>query len=291
MKITKGLRPLWAGLLTLGLCGAAVAAPMWELDDGRITLLGSVHFLRAEDATLGEAVAAAFEGADVLALELDAAAMDPLAAASTMASLAAAGPGDSLRDRLSADEWEALRRLSADLGIPLELLEAFEPWYAALMITQLKLLQLGFNPALGVEGQLSLEAGRRGLPMIGLETLDEQLGALDGLSPQGQRRFLAMTMEDVATAGEMVDEVVAAWRESDTRALETSLLDGLRDNPELYRRLIVERNRRFTDAILDMEDDGRDHLVVMGVLHLVGPDSVIRMLEEEGLAARALFDD
>lgn len=284
MMMINGVR-LCFGLLALGL-GSASAAPLWELDGGRVTLLGSVHFLRADDAGLGDAVAAAFENADVLALELDAGSLDPLAAASTMAELAAARPGERLRDRLSDEEWKTLSALSTELGMPIELLESFEPWYAALMITQVRLLQLGFDPALGVEGQLAMEAGRRGLPTVGMETLDQQLGALDRLSPEAQRRFLAMTMEEAATAGEMVDEVVAAWRASDTEALEASLLEGLRDNPELYRRLIVERNRRFTNEILEMAEDGRDHLVVMGVLHLVGPDSVLRMLEDAGLGAR-----
>jgi len=70
--------------------------------------------------------------------------------------------------------------------------------------------------------------------------------------------------------------------------LNTLLLDGLAGQPEVYDRILVRRNRRWTRAIIDMTDDSRDYLVIVGTLHLIGQDSVQRMLGESGIRTRQL---
>ena len=64
------------------------------------------------------------------------------------------------------------------------------------------------------------------------------------------------------------------------------MLDSVRDQPEVYRSLILKRNEAFSRAIAELANDSQDYLVVVGTLHLVGEDSVLNMLDREGLKTR-----
>lgn len=275
-----------AALVAL-LPAAAPALPLWELDggDGRVWLLGSVHFLRPADYPLPPALDRVLAAADVVYLELDL--DDPAAADPAVLTRLAIDPdGRQLPELIGRADWEAARRKAAALDLDIATLAPFEPWYAALAITQLRLAQLGFAGDQGVEGYVVRAAGESGTEVRGLETLAEQLAALDGLSASAQRRFLATTLDEAATLGDEIDGIVAAWRRGDTAALEETLLADLAAEPEVYRRVVVARNDRFLAQVRRLAASGDDVLVVVGTLHLVGEDGLLARLEAAGLRPR-----
>jgi uncharacterized protein YbaP (TraB family) len=145
---------------------------------------------------------------------------------------------------------------------------------------------MGFDAQSGVEQQLVRLAQRDGKEIRGLETLDEQLEAMDALPPAAQRAFLLQTLEEAATMEGEIGDIVGAWRAGDTAKLEEEFLAGLQDQPELYRRIVVDRNRNWVGRVTGLARGGQDALVVVGTLHLVGPDSLIAMLDAAGLAPR-----
>jgi hypothetical protein len=279
---------MWLGCWT----AAASALPLWELTGTRnhVMVLGSIHFLRAADYPLAPAITNAFEQADIVLLEIDMDDLDPIASAETVVALAQDSKGRQLPELLGPDAWRAASAEARKLGLDLAPMAPFEPWYAAVLVTQLRLSQLGFDQSLGVEAKLAAEAERRGKEIRGLETLESQLRTLDGLSPEAQRDFLQGTLEEAGEAGDVADEMITAWKTGDVRVLEVDLLDSVRDQPELYRSLILRRNENFARAIGHLVNDPKNYLIVVGTLHLVGPDSVLRMLARDGIASRQIED-
>jgi uncharacterized protein YbaP (TraB family) len=280
-------RAALAVLLALFLGTQARALPLWEIrgPTARVWLLGSVHFLRAGDHPLPEDLdrTLALAGVVYLELDLDAADSD---AAGMLRSLATDPGGRDLRQLLGRSGWRRATRAAGALGIDLGTLLPYEPWYAALAITQLRLAQLGFDGRHGVETQVVAGAAAAGKEVRGLETVAEQLASLDGLPLAVQRRFLAATLADAAGMGDGIDALVAAWRRGDDAYLARELLAGVAAEPEVYRRVIVERNHRFLEAIRELARGRGDSLVVVGVLHLVGEDGIIAALAAEGYAPR-----
>ena len=60
------------------------------------------------------------------------------------------------------------------------------------------------------------------------------------------------------------------------------MLKDLQQEPELYKRLLVERNNNWMpklDALFSRK--GRS-LVVVGAAHLVGPDGLLALLKAKG---------
>jgi uncharacterized protein YbaP (TraB family) len=268
----------------------AIAVPLWEIEgtSNRIRLLGSVHFLRAQDYPLPDAITAAYQEADIIVLEL---ALDEITLTDMLRvqqELAVDPRGRGLSDLIDARSYREAQSLASATNINLDILQPFEPWFAALQITQLRLLQLGFDGSYGIDATMSRMARTDGKTVIGLETLDEQLRALDTLPAKAQQSFLLQTLEDVDEISDQLEIILAAWRQGDTNTLENLLLEGLSEQPEVYDQLLVQRNQRWTKAIIDMTNDSQDYLIIVGSLHLVGKDSVQSMLEQAGITTRQL---
>lgn len=278
---------------TLALCVAAGgvradALPLWTLEGAanRVHVLGSIHFLKPGRDRLPAGITDAYEQADVVIMELDLDDLDAAASQETMQRLGVDPRGRSLEALLGAADYRSAVARARAAGLDLEMMRGLEPWLAALMVSQLQLARLGYDASSGVEQQLLALAARDGKEIRGLETLEQQLAALDALPAGSQRDFLLQTLDDAATMADQVDAIVDAWKRGDTAALEKNFLEGLEDQPDLYRRLVVDRNRDWARQLERLLRDRRDYLVVVGTLHLVGPDSVIAMLDRAGHEAR-----
>ena len=82
--------------------------------------------------------------------------------------------------------------------------------------------------------------------------------------------------------------MIAAWKTGDLATLDADLLESVREQPEVYRALIVQRNENFARVIGGLKDDSQDYLIVVGTLHLVGPDSVLSLLGRKGIQSRQI---
>lgn len=287
----KVLRLLTVGaFICLVIATRAVALPLWQLEGSgsNVHILGSIHFLRAQDYPLPGAITRVFSDADVIIFEIDLSKMDPLATQGLLQQVAIDPGGRDLEDYLGASSYRDARSLASKISIDLETLKLYEPWFAALQITQLRLAQLGFDGTYGVETQLTLQAVGEGKELGGLESLEQQFEALDTLTAAAQRDFLMQTLEDAADIESGLDSIVSAWRAGDIATLETELLQGLADQPQLYEQILVRRNRDWTRQIIGFTRSGKKYLVVVGALHLVGDDSVIRMLNDTGYSSRQI---
>lgn len=285
----KTLRVLIA-LAGLAAVQTATGVPLWELEDtrGRVLLMGSIHFLRASDYPLPAAMERAYAAADVLVMEINMADLDQLQAQATMMQMAIDPQGRNLETLMGERAYAQASKDARAINVQLDMFQTFEPWFAALQITQLHLMQLGFDPTLGIEQQWTARARQDGKRMRGLETLEDQLGTLDSLPESAQRKFLLQSLAEAAQAADMVDRMLSAWRNGDLDALEVETTKALREQPEVYQRLLVDRNRNWASQIEAFAQDDGNYLVVVGSAHLLGEDSVLQMLAEAGYPAKRI---
>ena len=292
MAILKILQRTTLSLLILSSTAFGGALPIWELEgtSNRVLLMGSVHFLRTSDYPLPDGMTAAYDLADTLVMEIDMDDLDPLLAQTTMMNMGVSPEGRSLRDALGEASYKEAARRADALGVPLAMFDQFEPWFAALSITQLRMMQLGFDPAWGIETRLTQQAAGDGKEIAGLETLEEQLGFMDRLDDETQREFLLQSLEDAAVLADQVETIVASWRIGDTDTMEELMLEGFESARGLEDALLVQRNRNWVRPIQNMRDQPDNYLVIVGAMHLIGENSVVAMLEDKGIAVRQLTD-
>jgi uncharacterized protein len=292
-----------AGLWLLGLlvpCAAAPAptAPPSPAPDGwhtfwsvqgrhnTVWLLDSVHLLQPQDATPPPPVLQAYRASARLVMELDLGELGPDALLGERVRLLRLPQGQTLRGTLGDPAYERLASAARPLGLDPNLMNAFQPWFAAMTLEQLQYLKRGYDPLSGVDQQFARLAEADGKPIIGLETLDEQLGFFASMTLPEQRDLLLQTLDDADEMDRTLRDTVLAWRAGDARALEALLQEGREKAPELYRRLTTDRNRRWLKQLLPLLEQREDVLVIVGALHLVGDDGLVRLLEQQGFKPR-----
>lgn len=283
----RRLRALAGAALLLAGAAAAAQPALWEVEGrgNRVWLFGSVHALPQGGFAVEGPLAEALAEAETVCLEIDTSgATEAEIAAQTMAR-AVDAEGRGLFDLLGPDAARA-RELAAAAGIELAPFAPFEPWFAGVTIAVLALQQHGFDVEHGVEQLIEQAALRGGKRRCGLETFDEQLGFLDGLDPATQRHILLQALAEAGEVEVQVRRMLADWQAGDVTALARQLEEEFEDYPGLDERLVYARNARWAERVGAMLDGGDDVLLVVGVLHLVGPRGLPALLEQRGFRVR-----
>jgi hypothetical protein len=265
---------------------------MWQIEgsSNRIYLLGSVHVLREQDHPIPTAIDDAYEDAEILIMEVDIDDLDPIEMAGLVSELGVIGDGGSLQEIMGPELYGEAADYASQLNIPIEMLGETEPWLAAITVEQMMLLRIGFNPQYGIEFHLSAMAGKDEKEILGFETAREQLEFLDGLSLPAQRSLLIQTLRESMSIEQNINLLISAWRHGDIDYFEETLLSEMRKYPELYKTLIVDRNRAWVEKIRKLTAEKNDYLVVVGALHLVGEDGVPALLSKHGISADQLSE-
>jgi hypothetical protein len=174
------------------------------------------------------------------------------------------------------------------LGMPLEPLRRFKPWFLSLTLLGLEWQKAGFDPDLGLDKHFYDRAQTNGTRVQGLETVAYQLSRFDEMPMDEQDRMLAESLSDLETERENVTRLADAWRAGDAPTVEQIVLQGLKDDPAIYQRLLVDRNRNWLPAIEALFTRPGRTFVVVGAAHLVGPDGLIAVLKAKGYQIQQL---
>jgi uncharacterized protein YbaP (TraB family) len=214
--------------------------------------------------------------------------VDPMETANWMLEHGMLKEGTTLKSTIGEERYHRVSVEANRLGVPMEALDPFEPWVLALQLSELQYEQLGFDPNEGVEQQLQHRAQADGKVIEGLETIDEQLGVLQGMPPADQARFLDMVVTDMHDVESDTQSVMTAWRSGDSNKLAALLSDEYKSFPALYRVLVTERNQRWVPQIEKLLHAREDSFVIVGALHLVGQGGLLELLRRDGFKAEQL---
>jgi uncharacterized protein len=250
-----------------------------------VYLLGSVHVLKPAESDLPPEAVRAYAGAKALVMELD---LNNISADSLLGgdlSIAMLPEDQTLAEALGPDIYRKFAAHAKALGLDPEVFSSYRPWFAAMALQQSELAKEGFESGSGVDEQFAQRAASDHKPIIGLESVDQQLGIFANLTEAQQRRFVLYSLDDAEDSEHAADAVVSAWRAGDVRKLERLLSESFEQYPELFRMLTTDRNRQWLPTITQLLHEDQDYLVIVGALHLVGKDGVVQMLQQAGYPA------
>jgi uncharacterized protein YbaP (TraB family) len=190
--------------------------------------------------------------------------------------------GQTLESVISADTMATVRAKVDELGLPLAPLQLFKPWALALTLEGLAWQKAGFNPELGLDKHFYDRAKEADIAVQGLETLDFQIAQFDGMPMPLQDRMLSETLKEMETTESAVGELAQAWKAGDAPAIAKVVLRDLKSEPQMYQRLLLDRNRTWLPKIEALFSRPRAAFVVVGAAHLVGSDGLLEMLKAKG---------
>jgi uncharacterized protein YbaP (TraB family) len=269
---------------TLGHADAATRNFLWKASgkQGVVYLVGSVHMLTKDYYPLSPALDVAFKDSDLLVEEADLAEMLSPGAQLQMLTRGMLPSSQSLDKVVSASTFALLTKRIAGLGMPVEALLRFKPWMLAMTLEALEWQKAGFDPDLGLDKHFYDRAQTDGKAVQGLETLEFQVSRFDEMPMDQQDKMLADTLKNLDTEKANVNTLADAWQAGDLLAVERIVLQDLKQDPQMYQRLLVERNRNWLPKLEALFARRGHAFVVVGAAHLVGPDGLLAMLKAKG---------
>jgi uncharacterized protein YbaP (TraB family) len=256
---------------------------LWRVQSKTATvyLLGSVHFFKADMYPLDERIERDFDKADVLAVEANINNVSNLSIKKLLETAFYSG-GDTLENHVSAETYGLVKKEFAGSGLPTGLIDKQKPWLLALTLTSIKLAQLGFDPAYGIDVHFLSEAdGKK--EVAELESADYQISLFSNFTDKEQEIYLLTTLKDLKMLGQEVDELITAWKSGDVGRLESILKkDEDKKTSFINERLIYERNRGMASKIEGFLKTGKIYFVAVGAGHLVGDRGIIGILKRKG---------
>ncbi|MDO9222179.1 MAG: TraB/GumN family protein [Caulobacter sp.] len=282
MKI-RDLTALAATLFLVAATPAAAEPPVWVVRDAdsTIVLFGSVHVLPRDLAWRPARLDTALASADDIWFETPVDAASQAEAVQAMQNNAWLPAGQQLSPLLTPAGRARLVRVCDRLGVAPEDFERMRPWLVDLRLGLTALARQGALASAGVE-QILAEAAPRATRKA-FERSAEQIGFFADAPMADQLASLEDTLKQIDEDPAFYDRLIAAWARGDTAAIETLGLTPMkRVSLYLYDRLIVQRNRSWTETIAGRLAGSGQTVVIVGAGHLVGPDSLPAMLRAKG---------
>lgn len=262
--------------------------PLWRVssDTDTLHILGSVHLLRPDAYPLAPTVQHVIDRAERIAFEVD---LDSMQAAAPIMLQAGMYQSDSTLQQAISDSTYALLQSALDT---LQLQEAqvrkMRPWLASLMVTSTVMQRSGYKMSLGIDQHVYQKAQETGADVIGLETLREQIDILSSASSVDPDAYLRYSLENLTASLNQVEQIMAGWRTGDVEKIARVMNEGMDEFPAVREQVLVQRNRNWIAPIETLIEDPKRTLVVVGVGHLVGEESVTKMLQEKGYTVEQL---
>lgn len=287
---TAGLRWLWLLVWWLAIGSAAQSATpngvLFEVARPGAPpsyLFGTMHL---DDPK----VVSHLERVEPLLRRVDRLVMEAVPDGPAMLQAAAAGlypEGRSLKDDLDPPFYARVARLMGQRGVPELVLQRMKPWHVAVSLS----LPADSGTAF-LDLRLYNRAEELGLPVEGLETMQEQLSLFDQLDTAQQVALLGHTVDRYDELPEMMAEMIDAYRRGDLAHLERMSIEQQAGyDPRLVKwfveTMIERRNARMLERLRRTLQEGRS-LIAVGALHLPGPTGLLRGLEESGYHLRAV---
>ncbi|MFQ2132709.1 TraB/GumN family protein [Aeromonas hydrophila] len=280
MRLHRLLLPF---LLCLLLPLSAFADPAFykvSKGDQQHWLLGSIHAGKPSLYPLPDPIERAWLQSRALVLEVDLTHISQQQW-QEMGAITRLVDGKTLKEHVPLDLYRRTIIAAGQNGLTENMLAPLRPWFAAITLTQAALERTDFSSALGVDQHFAKQAGDSGKPIIGFETLLEQLGYLASVG-DNQTLMLESTLDELPELERGFREVMKAWEEGDEATL-INLLKSEMAPPKLQawleQTLLAERNHNWLQKWSTLPNES---FIVVGALHLYGDQGLLALLEQQG---------
>jgi uncharacterized protein len=298
----RRVRSVWIGLVLLGLTplSAIAVSPaqkfpkccVWRVTNAEAPfyLVGSIHALSKKDYPLPSPYEVALKNSTRFVFEFD-----PTRGAEFERKFEAAAkypPGQDIRSKIDPALLAWLRQNIFTLqpephrgkrggvaGFDSNL--RYKPWWIAQHLATPASYSKS-SATHGLDNYFVDHAKIAGKEIGGLESVDEHVAVLGGLSDRDGEFMLRDALTQAGDGAKEFSRMYKAWRRGDTGALWAGDARLRSQAPSIAARFVEDRNVKWVPRIEAELKSGKPTAIVAGALHFSGPHSVIALLQKRG---------
>lgn len=248
----------------------------WQATKGKLTylLLGSVHVGDQSMYPLPVNITTFLKHSDGLVVETDIRSQQNIRFPATKVTT---------EQVLSDNNIRELKGIAGLLNLDPQQLLIASPWVTALTIQQKQIEYLGYRAQDGVDLALLRQASSLTKPIYSLESVQFQIDMLASLPNDGEE-LLTSAIEQFDINEEAAHCLINSWKSGDIENLnEFAKLSEM--SPQMEEAFMHQRNRdwaeKLTQGSIFPSSEG-NYLIVVGSLHLIGPENLLTLLESRG---------
>ncbi|PKP20262.1 MAG: hypothetical protein CVU05_09490 [Bacteroidetes bacterium HGW-Bacteroidetes-21] len=236
-------------------------------------LYGTIHITDKRVFSFDSTVTKAFHSCDALALEM---VMDQIKKEDVEANMLM--KTGTLKDLYTPEEWEFTdKAFKEKTGSSLMLFMKMKPFFV-----YSQLLQSGMSKDMpeALDMYLLKEYRAKNKPVLGIEVLADQLGAIDQIELKEQAKMLYNALKDTTTNTDQFDGLIDVYLNQDI----DKMLEMMNDTtlPEKFNQaFLVGRNVKMAENIAKYSKKQKVFNAI-GAAHLPGEKGVIALLRKKG---------
>jgi uncharacterized protein YbaP (TraB family) len=262
---------------------------VWKIEGKGNTVYigGTMHLLTPEDHPLPPEFDSAYVWSDVLVFEADIKKMENPVVIQQMMLLAMYQDDRTLESELSKEAYALLENECTKINLSLSGFAKFKPSMVLLIYTVTKLQESGLTEA-GVDPYYYEKALADNKETLFLETVESQLELLFGDEEEDWDQAVFQFFDDQEKMDKMGEDIKDSWRSGKSKLLIRIQKEMKEDYPEIYEKVLVTRNNNWISQISSYFDTESVEFVLVGALHLHGPDGILNLLKESGYSISQL---
>ena len=270
----------------LGLGQTSSRALLWKIDGQGLSrpsyVVGTVHSRDARAFRQAPRLLEVMRGQDAVAGELDL--TGSMAASMGIATAMMMPAGKQLSDLYTGRQFKRVQKSIQDhLGPMTMMAERIKPFFLMALLSE---TAMRADSGLVLDQYLEEKAEEMGKDVLGLETVQEQLDAVNDLPLQEQADMLyELVRHDLYRAD--MERMMDAYAAQDLDQLTSiATLGGLSEG--FNTRLLTDRNQVMAQRMDSLMQEGRTFLFAVGAAHLPKPGGLIDSLRGMGYRVEAV---
>jgi uncharacterized protein YbaP (TraB family) len=290
MKLFK-LLTLILSLSILSVANEGIKNPfLWEVKKGEQTfyLFGTMHLGDPKLQVLPSALKSVIDKSDEVRTEI------PMDVSLQMKNVALMMRSDSrsLKEIIPETLYQRTEKYIKQINPQLNLVpfDKMKIW-ALSTVTSMLENQLKYPMLQAIDSEIYSYAQNKNKGVGGIETIEEQISAMDKFTLEEQIMGLESTLDYLEQNNDFMEQMKSLYMQGDEKKM-MSFIEGTMFKIEKYKKfeekfmqvLLYDRNIRMAQRIelLLNENPTKRYLFAFGVMHFLGEKSVVEYLESKG---------
>ena len=245
-------------------------------------LYGTIHIICKDDFVMTEATKQKFSEAQQVYLELD---MDDPKMMPEMMKSMYMTDGSTLKTLISEADYQKVSQFFKDsLKTNIEMLDKMKPF----VLSSMTIPKLIACPSQSYEETFVKMAKKDNKEVLGLETVEEQFGALDKMGMKKQADLMLVKMIENWNDGKQeLEQLITDYKNQDVEAMYEDMAKSKTMDAQFEEDLLATRNKNWISKIQKITRE-KPTFFAVGAGHLGGKKGVISLLKNEGFTVKAV---
>ncbi|MEN9300180.1 MAG: hypothetical protein RLZZ429_2493 [Bacteroidota bacterium] len=185
----------------------------------------------------------------------------------------------TLKDLMSEADYTSLsENFNRVTGMQLQMFNQFMPFMSLSLLT---LNSITCADKIQPEGEFVKLAQQKKMPILGLETIDDQIDAINSQPLDSQLYTLKRMVLAYDSVKNSMNKMIAVYKENNVDKLYDFIRENSNGDDRFETEMLAKRNKRWI-PVIEKAIHGKPSFFAVGAGHLGGKEGVLELLRKQG---------